>query len=313
MKCLVTGATGFVGRALCERLNTKGVDFIATSRGGGVLANGQPVRPLDLEIHGVESQWLAGIDVVFHLGGIAHQSEAASTYEAVNYRATVDLAAAAEVAGVKCFVFLSSVKAMGPALESGPRNEDHCVRTSDPYGHSKRRAELDLKAAYQGSEMSVIVLRPALIYGADAAGNLLLLARAARAGIPRPPEMGGRSMIALDDMTALLARLIQARHDGFHLWIVCDGHSYSAGKIYDLMRRALGKESSRDWLPQWTWRWSCALRDLAGNNKLGTTYAKIFGSETYSNAKLLASVDWRPAFALEDVVEQMMSTVGTRS
>lgn len=313
MKCFITGATGFVGRALCERLNTNGIDFIATSRGGGTLANGLSVRPLDLELHGVEPQWLAGVDAVVHLGGIAHQSETASTYEAVNYRATVNLAATAAAAGVKCFIFLSSVKAMGPALESGPRNEDQCVEASDPYGHFKRRAELDLEAVYRDSKMSVIVLRPALIYGADAAGNLLLLARAARAGIPRPPELGGRSMIALDDMTELLCWLIHEPPHGFHLWVVCDGRSYSAGKIYDLMRQALGKEASRSWLPQWAWCCACALRDLAVRNKLGTTYAKIFGSETYSNAKLLESLDWQPAWALEDIVEQMMSTVGTRS
>lgn len=308
MKCLVTGATGFVGRALCERLSDAGVDFIPTSRSGGVLPSGLVVQSLDMESERVMPEWLDGVDAVFHLAGIAHQDAAVSTYEAVNYRATLDLAAAAESAGVKSFIFLSSVKAMGPPLGCEARSEEQCVATTDPYGHFKRQAELDLHSAYESSEMSVIVLRPALIYGGGAAGNIHLLARAARAGIPRPPELGARSMIALDDLTALLTLLIMEPPGGFRLWIVCDGRSYSSSTIYSLMQKALGRGSSKSWLPLWLWRCSCALRDLVGRNPLGATYSKIFGMETYLNTRLLASVNWRPALSFEDTVDQIMYT-----
>lgn len=313
MKCLVTGATGFVGRALCERLSRNEVGVIATSRGGGTLANGLSVHALDLEAGAVSPQWLAGVDAVFHLAGIAHQDAGASTYEAVNYRATVDLAAAAAAAGVKNFIYLSSVKAMGPPSGPDSRSENQCVPATDPYGYYKRQAELDLQVAYEGSAMSVVILRPALVYGPDAAGNLQLLARAARGRIPRPPELGGRSMIALDDMTALLVKLAREPVEGFHLWIVCDGNSYSASRIYALMQNALGREPSRSSLPLWVWRFACSLRDLTGRNPLGTTFTKVFGSENYSNAALLASLNWSPAFSFEDNVEAIMRATGTGS
>ncbi|MFT4824245.1 MAG: nucleoside-diphosphate-sugar epimerase [Halioglobus sp.] len=311
MKCLVTGATGFVGRALCERLSTNAIDFIAISRSGGTLVNGQCAYALDLEVSAVPPQWLAGVETVFHLAGIAHRDAAAHTYEAVNYRATLDLAAAAAAAGVKNFIYLSSVKAMGSPSGADPRSEDQCVPATDPYGYYKRQAELGLQVAYENSAMSVVVLRPALVYGAGAAGNLQLLAKAARAGIPRPPELGGRSMIAVDDMAALLVALVREPAEGFHLWIVCDGNSYSASKVYALMQSALGREPSRSWLPLWVWRCACALRDLVGRNPRGTSYIKVFGSENYSNTELLAAVNWRPAYSFEDTVEQIMRGPGT--
>jgi len=313
MKCLVTGATGFVGRALCERLNDDGVDVIATSRSGGILSSGVTVHALDLESGEVLPEWLASVDAVIHLAGIAHQDATASAYEAVNYRATLDLAAAAKSAGVKSFIFLSSVKAMGSPVGFDPRTEGQCVPVTDPYGHSKRQAELDLRSTYENSDMSVIVLRPALIYGAGALGNIQLLAKAVRARIPRPPERGGRSMIALDDLTELLSLLLREPPGGFQLWIVCDGRSYSASKIYVLMQIALGRDRSKIWLPLWVWRSICGMRDMLGNKPLGTTYSKIFGFETYLNTHLLASTNWRPALTFEDAVEPIMGTKGVAS
>ncbi|MEH6583430.1 MAG: NAD-dependent epimerase/dehydratase family protein [Halioglobus sp.] len=309
MKCLVSGATGFIGREVCRQLDDRGVSFVALSRSGGFLAGvDNPTLPVDLAVEQVGEKQLSGVDVVFHLAGIAHQKAPASAYEQVNFRATLGLAAAAAVAGVKVFIYLSSVKAMGDPRGSERRTEDNCTEPCDPYGLSKRQSELELQAQYADSPMSVVILRPALVYGAGVAGNFHLLSRAVRAGMPRPPELGGRSMVAREDLVnVMLALAAKPPGPGVKIWIVCDGNSYSAGCIYDLMRSAIGKPPTRSWLPAWVWRWGCAIRDFISRPGLESTYSKVFGTELYSSAALESALSWRPRLALGDCMPEIMS------
>ena len=113
MKCIVSGATGFIGRKLCQQLEARGNVVIALSRRGDVLGNGEPTLALDFTVNDPSEDLLCGVDVFFHLAGIAHQQAPESAYEVLNYRATERLAKLASAAGVRCFIFLSSVKAMG--------------------------------------------------------------------------------------------------------------------------------------------------------------------------------------------------------
>ncbi|MEH6568363.1 MAG: NAD-dependent epimerase/dehydratase family protein [Halioglobus sp.] len=306
MKCLVSGATGFIGRELCRQLDASAMSYIGLSRKGGVLPNGRASVVIDLGDQSVQQSLLDDIDVVFHLAGIAHQAAQPAMYEAVNHQATVELARAAVMAGVKTFIFLSSVKAMGAPANPGVRTEGDCTVPRDAYGRSKLQAELDLQAAYANSEMSVIILRPALVYGVGAAGNLDLLARAVRLGMPGPPLLGGRSMIALEDIVGLLMILAHSAPKGVHTWIVCEDHCYTAGEISDLMRVALGKKPVPRWLPLTFWRLGCAVRDRMAGAEKGSTFGKIFGTELYCADALRLAVDWRPQVAFADSVRRIM-------
>ena len=127
MKCLVSGATGFIGRKLCQQLEARGHVVVALSRRGDVLSNGEPTLALDLTVNDPSEDLLYGVDVFFHLAGIAHQQAPESVYEALNYRATERLARLASAAGVRCFIFLSSVKAMGSPVSLHMRSEGECT------------------------------------------------------------------------------------------------------------------------------------------------------------------------------------------
>ena len=214
MKCLVSGATGFIGRELCRQLDANAIPYIGLSGKGGALPNGRASVAVNLSDQSVQRSLFDNVDVVFHLAGIAHQAAPPAMYEAVNHQATVELARVAATAGVKTFIFLSSVKAMGVPANLRERTEGDCSLPRDAYGRSKLQAELDLQAVCANSEMSVIILRPALVYGVGAAGNLELLARAVRLGMPGPPMLGGRSMIALEDLVGLLMTLAQSPSQG---------------------------------------------------------------------------------------------------
>ena len=306
MKYLVSGATGFIGRKLCQQLEARGHVVVALSRRGDVLSNGEPTLALDLTVNDPSEDLLYGVDVFFHLAGIAHQQAPESVYEALNYRATERLARLASAAGVRCFIFLSSVKAMGSPVSLHMRSEGECTVPLDPYGLSKWHAERALQQAFSDDEMSVVILRPALVYGPDAKGNLQTLSRGIRWGLPRPPRRGARSMIAVEDLVALLCVIAQRPPVGVHLWIACGVQSYSTQVIYDLMRKTSGKGRGIGWLPHWAWWLGAQVLDMTSGQKSGSTYEKLFGTELYSNAAVLADTDWRPRITLEHVIEDII-------
>jgi nucleoside-diphosphate-sugar epimerase len=311
VKSLVSGATGFIGRQLCRQLAARGDTVVALSRSGASLPGGVPTHALDLTQGEVDDERLQGVDVVFHLAGVAHQHASAGDYERLNVEASLRLARRAAAAGVGCFIFLSSVKAMGPARDTNPRSEQDCTPPRDPYGHSKWRAECALREAFDGDDMDVIILRPALVYGAEPKGNLRLLANGVRRGLPRPPTGGARSMVALPDLVDLLC-LLSIRHPpGSSTWIVTDGDDYSAREVYDILRSAAGKSRGVAWLPRWGWRLGTRLLDGISLGTGESTWDKLFGTERYSNSALLAATDWRPRHTLQDLARDLLFVRGS--
>jgi UDP-glucose 4-epimerase len=306
VKCLVSGATGFVGRELCRHLAASGYSTVALSRSGAPLADGTATLAVDFMQQSLDSSLLQGVDVVFNLAGVAHQSADRGVYQRLNHDAALELAHEALNAGVGCFVHVSSVKAMGPSEGQVVRTEGQCRPPLDDYGRSKLLAEQSLRAAFRGSKTSLVILRPALIYGPGVKGNLQLLARAVRAGIPRLPEAGARSMIALKDLVILLHCIARQPPEGVNTWNVTDGQRYSVRCIHDLMRQALGESIGRTWLPLWAWYTAAFLRDKGIRGSGETTFEKLFGTELYCGAAVQAALSWQPQLTLADVMGEMM-------
>ena len=294
MKCLVTGATGFIGRALCRSLAAADIEIVALSEQGLPTTDDLPTRAIDLSRCDVAPELWQGVDAVVHLAGIAHRTATDEQYEQINHQATMRLARNARDAGVGCFVFLSSVKAMGTANGVLERVETDALEPQDNYGRSKWLAEKNLRRELEGSEMSLVILRPALVYGEGVKGNLATMARAVRAGMPRPPCAGGRSMIALPDLVSLIMLLITSPPQGQRTWMVSDGECYSTRRIYDEMRVALGRRPGVAWLPLWGWRLGLWLVD-AMRPQSESVSERILGYECYSNKALCEATQWSPA------------------
>lgn len=307
MKCLVSGATGFIGRELCEKLASRDDTVIALSKSGAPLKNGQSTLAVDLAKNTPAAEVFRGVDVFFHLAGVAHQQAPASEYAALNYEATLRLARLASAAGVKSFVFLSSVKAMGSPDSSGARSEDSCTVPVDAYGLSKWQAECALRDEFSDEEMSVVILRPALVFGVNVKGNLQSLAAAVRRGLPRPPSGGRRSMIAVDDLVSLMCVIAQSSHHGVRTWIACGNESYSTQAIHDLLRQAGGASRGMAWMPRWGWRAAASLLDAWSGRERASTYEKLFGHEVYNNALVLQETNWQPRVRLEDVIDELVA------
>jgi len=281
---------------------------MALSKTGGPLPDGTPTLALDLAHSLPSAEQLRDVDVVFHLAGIAHQHAPESAYVELNERATLALARRCQQAGVGRFVFLSSVKAMGPARHAEPRAESDCLPPEDPYGQSKWRAECQLREALDNGPMSLVIVRPALVYGPRPKGNLALLARGVRRGLPRPPAGGARSMIALDDLVAALLLVASLPLQGVRTWIAADQIPYSTRFLYDQLRYAAGRGAGLAWCPAALWRLAATVLDLFTGRRGESTYQKLFGTELYDAAALMQATGWRPAVRFEQLAPELLRT-----
>ena len=244
MKVLVTGASGFVGAAIAAGLAAQGHAVRAAARGPlprGLLGKVEPAVLPDLAGPSDFGPLCADMEVVVHAAGLAHQpsgiGEAMMT--AVNAAGAGRLAAAARDRGVNRFLVLSSIRAVAGASMAAPLAEDVDAAPTDAYGRSKRAGEEQVSAAFPGA----VILRPPVVHGAGAKGNMARLARAARLPVPLPLAglEGRRSMISDANLAAAVSLLLDhpaAEGRAFHL---TDGAPLTVAGMVTAMRTALGR------------------------------------------------------------------------
>lgn len=313
---LVTGASGFIGPSLCDRLKSTGWVVRAVMRRPAEGPWADAVQ-LDLGVQPIPPDLLAGVDCIFHLAGKAHavaeQGAGEDAYRIANVQSTLDLLAAARAAGVRGFVYFSSVKAIA---EGGDGSEDPAKNwTPDtPYGRSKRAAE---QAVLIGNAVPhPVVIRPALVYGPHPKGYLELMIRAVRAGwFPPLPESGkGRSMIHRDDLVAAALLCATDPRARGRAYVVTDGVPYSTRQIYALILKALGRP-----VPGW----SLPIGVLALAARLGDGAERLFrrrlpldsevidkliGSALYDGNAIRHELGFEPQRTLDDSMAEMVAT-----
>ena len=285
MLAFISGGTGFVGQKLTTTLQNKQVGVRLLSRG----RKNKDTIVCDLNAECIPSDALIGVDIVFHLAGVAHDmrdaSKIADLYYKVNVSATVQLANLAVKSGVKRFVFVSSVKAGGNPPLGTCANEKDQKNTEDVYGKTKREAELKLLEIGQVSGMHVSIIRPSLVYGPNAKGNLqLMLSGIEKGWFPPLPETGNRrSMIHVDDLVRAILLIAEDKRANGEIFIATDGIPYSSRDIYNAMCNILSKP-----IPKWSV--PKGLFDMASLINLRIKYkiSKLLGDECYSSAKLEA-------------------------
>lgn len=317
----VTGATGFVGRVLLPALCNEGAQIRALVRPGGPAALAAEVRVECGGLHdsGALAALVRGADCVIHLAGYAHTASKPSAAELerhrhINLEGTQNLFRAAAAAGVRRFVFVSSVKAGGEHRRDC-LHEHSPQRPADPYGIIKRQTEDWLFEQGERAGVEICVLRPALVYGPGVKGNLAALLRAIDRGrFPPVPETGNiRSMVGVHDLVAaLLAARCRTEAAG-QLCIVEDGEAYSTRRIFVAMARALGRP-----VPSWSVP-AAALRVLGRIGDVGeliarrplpfnsTLAARLLESACYRSVQAPAVLGFQPRQRLEDALPAMIA------
>ena len=231
MRVLVTGARGFIGTALVPALEAAGHTVRGVGRGARPAV--KDWRQADLTVPGSLAGVCDACEAVIHLAGVAHTRAGAHEHEAVTVAGTRALLAEARAARVAQFLFVSSIKV-------------ECAR--DAYAESRRMGEDMVRAC---GLPSVVIVRPALVYGPGMRGNLDRLLQMADLSWPLPIPSGGarRSLVHCDDLARVLVALLAHRARDA-LYTVTDGASYTMRDIYDLMRAAVGRPAARYALPE---------------------------------------------------------------
>jgi len=289
-RILVTGAMGFVGRALVPALARRGHTVRATTRAAPPPTSASNVEFVTVPDLAETFDWaaaLADVDAVVHLAGIAHVGADIpdDLYDRVNHTATARLAAAARRTGVKHFIFMSSVRAQsGPAAER-PLTETDEPRPTDAYGCSKRDAEL----AVRSSGVPYSLLRPVVVYGPGVKGNIASLMRLA--ATPWPLPFGGfsnqRSLLALDNLIDAIDFMLMRPAAPNDVYLVADATPVSLAEIVGALREPQGRQRRLLNAPPSVFK--AALKMIGRSD----AWERLGGSLVASPAKLIAA-GWRP-------------------
>jgi nucleoside-diphosphate-sugar epimerase len=238
----LTGATGFIGRHLLRELPKRGYRLRVllrrpsqTAMDSASAVVGDLARPQNM------SAAIAGVDAIIHSAGIAHamSGRPEDDYRVLNTEATIGLARAAERAGVKRFVFLSSIRAqVGPAVED-VLTEDLEPRPTDAYGKSKLAAERGLEQL----EIDWVALRPVLVYGPGVGGNMATFVRLARSPYPLPLAglTARRSLLSVDNLVDAVDAVLTAAAPLRRPLIVADAEHLTMPEMIAAMRAGIGR------------------------------------------------------------------------
>ena len=299
---LITGASGFVGRALAQRLRVEGRPFLAALRTSANTEMGcVPVGAID-----ADTSWeaaLADCHTVVHLAARVHvmHEEAAdpiAAFRAVNVAGTQRLAQEAVRCGVRRLVFVSSVKVNGESSADAPFTETDRPAPADPYAVSKWEAEQALWRVAQDTGLEVVVLRPPLLYGPGARGNFEQLLATVSRGRPLPlgSVRNRRSLLFVDNLVdALIACADHPAAKG-RTFLVSDGEPVSTPELVRRCARALGVAPHLWPVPVSLLR---AVGALAGRR---AAIERLTGSLEVDDAAIRTTLGWRPRFTMDQAL-----------
>jgi UDP-glucose 4-epimerase len=301
----VTGASGFLGRAVVCRLAAGGHQVRAIVRSGGVDAATETRVVSDLATASDPVGLFAGCDAVIHLAARVHviretAADPAAEFMRINHDMTMNLAHAADRAGVRRFVHASSVAAIMSVLPSGMvANDSTEAAPQNPYGESKLAADRGLEAG--GFEaLSTVSLRLPTIYGPGVGAFFARLMRSAKLGIPLP--IGGfdnrRSFLYLDN--AADAFIAAAQGEGRGSFIVTDSPPMTTADLYRALLRAAGRA---DWVPALPQGPVKAVAQLL----LGDRVSSLLGSSAFDGARFAETFGWKPPVAFADAIARTIA------
>jgi len=303
---LVTGANGFVGRAVASRLRVGEVAVRgAVRRLANVATTGGPTT-VAIGAIDAATDWRTALDgatAVVHCAARVHllrddARDPLAAFRAVNRDGTERLARAAAAAGVRRFVFISSIGVNGAETPGAPFRASDAPAPHSPYSVSKHEAELELRRIAAETAMEIVVIRPPLVYGPGAPGNFAALLRAVDRGWPLPfgAVHNRRAFIAIDNLVDFIATVLARPGPLRGTFLVSDGEDVSTS---DLLRRtasALGRPARLLPVPA---GWIRRTAALFGRSELGQ---RLCGSLEVDIGPTCSALEWQPPVSIDDAL-----------
>ena len=314
-RVLVTGAMGFVGRALCAALSEAGHTVVASTRGAAEpWMTGLEVSPIpDI---GPDTEWssaLAGIDAVAHLAARVHvmkerHDQPLAAYRRVNVEGTRRLAEAAAASGVGRVVYLSTAKVNGETSGSASFRESDTPAPGDDYALSKWEGEQALAEVAAHTGLETVMLRPPLVYGPGVKGNFLRLLELCQHAPPLPlgAASNRRSLIFLGNLvSAVTACLIRPEAAG-QTYLVRDGEDVSTSELIRRVSAALGRPARLFPMPD-------VLLRLAGHlTGKSDAVGRLLDSLAVDDGKIRTQLNWIPPFTMAQGLAETVSWFASR-
>lgn len=256
---------------------------------------------------------LGGADVVIHAAARAHvlQERAAdplAEYRRVNVDGTLALARAAAEAGVRRFVFVSSIKVNGERTAPGRAfRADDAPAPGDAYGVSKWEAEQGLCALARETGMEVVVVRPPLVYGPGAKGNFAALVRRVARGVPLPlgaVRHNRRSLVGLDNLVDLIVTCLDHPGAANQVFLAADGEDLSTADLLQRVARAMGRPARLLPVPVWV------LQAAAASLGKRAVAQRLLGSLQVDGSKARELLGWAPPVSVDEGLKRSVATTG---
>jgi nucleoside-diphosphate-sugar epimerase len=304
-RVLVTGASGFVGRALVTRLAQAGMPVRTALRQWPCV----PLPDVDMvqvgDLHAT-TDWrsaIEGVDAVVHCAARVHvlhetAADPLAAFREVNVAGTLQLARQAQAAGVRRLVFISSIGVNGAETTEQPFTPEDAPSPHSPYAQSKHEAELALRSLAQATGLEVTIIRPPLVFGPGAPGNFERLMQALRLGMPLPfgAVHNQRSFVALGNLTSLVELCLDHPQAANQTFMVSDGEDISTTELLRRLALGLGRPARLFPVP------SGAIRSLAGLLGKADFGQRVCGSLQIDISKTRALLGWSPPVSLADAL-----------
>jgi nucleoside-diphosphate-sugar epimerase len=299
---LVTGASGFVGRRLCSTLAEHGWSVSAIARPPCSLEFDPRTKTESLRLLAEPQRWesaMRSIECVVHLAARVHQMGSDGRMEADFNQVNVDgsrfVAEQASRAGVRRFIFLSSVKVHGEGGDRIYRADDR-PGPQDAYGRSKLAGEQAIRDVCERGDMELVIIRSPLVYGPGVKANFLRLMRLAESGIPLPfgSIENRRSLIGLDNLVDFIETCMIHLGASGKIWLIADDESVSTPDLVRRLCRHLNRPARLLGIsPMW-------LRRLAGPLRLRGVVDRLCDSLQVDSSPARVCLGWRPKYSLDE-------------
>lgn len=310
MKVLVTGATGFVGCAFLKKLisNNQHTPSIAVRTFNQTYNTVQQHVIKDLTDSVDWCEALVGVDCVVHIAGRAHilketEADPLQAFRAVNVDATLNLAKQALAAGVKRFIFISSIGVNG-IHNTKPFTEEDTPNPQTDYARSKFEAENALWELTKETAMELVIIRPPLVYGEHVKANFLSLLRWVYRGIPLPLGWinNKRSFVCVDNLVDLLMTVLNHPKAANQLFLVADKQPISTTQLLKLVAKEMGKKNLLLPVPVVLLKIAAAV--LGKKN----TAIQLCDSLEVSIDKANTLLGWQPVVSMEEGLHKTIET-----
>ncbi|WP_248805792.1 UDP-glucose 4-epimerase family protein [Pseudomonas sp. MWU13-2100] len=303
----LTGATGFVGGAILNRLHNENKHPVVAVVRSESRLQVQSVPSICIDTFDGDTRWedkFANSNVIIHSAARVHvmndaEADPLAAFRKVNVEGTLNLARQAAASGVRRFIFISSIKVNGEGTAPGaPYTADDAPAPADPYGISKMEAEQGLRKLAAETAMEVVIIRPVLVYGPGVKANFLNMMRWLDKGIPLPfgAIYNSRSLVALDNLVDLVLTCISHPAAANQTFLVSDGDDLSTTALLKRMAKALNKPARLIPVPSWMLQGGAEILGKKGLSQ------RLCGSLQVDITKTRSLLGWIPPVSVDEAL-----------